>query len=537
MDINTCFTTIGDLRSLALYANFVPAVTSIILAVFVLLKAQNRQKAMAFASFVGVFALWLIAAGIIWTSDNYYLVAALWTPIDYFQLLFFLLLFCFFYLDIFTTMPRWLSVIVFLVAMVSFVINIMGQGASGFDQPWCNMYNSEFLTSYDLWVGILILLSILGLGIYRFLKLKNDRNERIRISIITGSILLFMGIFLGSSYISSNLGGNYTIELYALFTLPIFILLLTISITSYGTFRLGDMVAKALFYIFLVVSAAGFFFVNSVASFVLTAIAFVVTLSFGVLLLRSYEREALIRKQVEKLAVELEATNERQETLIHFIGHEVKGTLTKDMAVFASLTEGDFGKLPEATQSFVSQALLESRQGADAVTNILKASNLKKGTVTYAKAPFDLKTIVTEAVNRAKIGAEKKGLSLQFLADDASYTMVGDGEQINDHVLRNLIDNAINYTPSGSIEISLKTQGNKHVFAVKDSGIGITTEDKKRLFTEGGHGKDSQKVNAHSTGYGLYIAKQVVEAHGGTIRVESEGAGKGATFIVEFPSK
>ncbi|MDE1919073.1 MAG: HAMP domain-containing histidine kinase [Patescibacteria group bacterium] len=70
---------------------------------------------------------------------------------------------------------------------------------------------------------------------------------------------------------------------------------------------------------------------------------------------------------------------------------------------------------------------------------------------------------------------------------------------------------------------------------MKDTGIGITEEDKKRLFTEGGHGKDSQKVNVHSTGYGLFIAKNIVEAHGGTIRAESEGAGKGSTFIVELP--
>ena len=68
------------------------------------------------------------------------------------------------------------------------------------------------------------------------------------------------------------------------------------------------------------------------------------------------------------------------------------------------------------------------------------------------------------------------------------------------------------------------------------AGIGITDEDKKRLFTEGGHGAESQKVNAHSTGYGLYIAKQITEAHGGTIHAESEGAGKGSTFVVEFPA-
>ena len=83
--------------------------------------------------------------------------------------------------------------------------------------------------------------------------------------------------------------------------------------------------------------------------------------------------------------------------------------------------------------------------------------------------------------------------------------------------------------------VSLKRDGTKIVFAVKDSGIGITEEDKKRLFTEGGHGEDSQTVNVHSTGYGLYIAKQIAIAHGGAIRAESEGADKGSTFIVEFP--
>ena len=103
-------------------------------------------------------------------------------------------------------------------------------------------------------------------------------------------------------------------------------------------------------------------------------------------------------------------------------------------------------------------------------------------------------------------------------------------------MFRNLIDNSVNYTPSGSIDVSLKKENNKFIFAVKDTGIGINDEDKKRLFTEGGHGKDSQKVNVHSTGYGLYIAKNIVEAHGGTIRAEADGASKGSTFIVEFPA-
>ena len=101
--------------------------------------------------------------------------------------------------------------------------------------------------------------------------------------------------------------------------------------------------------------------------------------------------------------------------------------------------------------------------------------------------------------------------------------------------MRNLIDNAIRYTLSGSIDVALTVVEGKIHFSVKDTGVGITDEDRPKLFTEGGHGKDSIKVNVDSTGYGLFIAKQVTEAHGGTIRAESEGAGKGSEFIVELP--
>jgi len=148
-------------------------------------------------------------------------------------------------------------------------------------------------------------------------------------------------------------------------------------------------------------------------------------------------------------------------------------------------------------------------------------------------------------VKKTRPAAEGKGLTLSLTVDsqDRPYSITADAGQLADHVFRNLVENAVNYTPSGSVDIFLKKApsttlgaGNKVIFSVKDTGVGITEEDKKRLFTEGGHGRDSQRVNAHSTGYGLYIAKQIVEAHGGTIRAESEGQGTGSTFIVELPA-
>ncbi|MCE9549248.1 ATP-binding protein, partial [Candidatus Nomurabacteria bacterium] len=80
----------------------------------------------------------------------------------------------------------------------------------------------------------------------------------------------------------------------------------------------------------------------------------------------------------------------------------------------------------------------------------------------------------------------------------------------------------------------LNIKGNKILFSVKDTGVGITPEDKKLLFTEGGRGKDSVNVNVDSTGYGLYSVKLIMDAHQGKVWAESEGAGKGAQFFIEL---
>ncbi len=312
-------------------------------------------------------------------------------------------------------------------------------------------------------------------------------------------------------------------------------ILIAYAILRRGLFEIGVVTAQFLTLILAVFMLMRVFLSSSAQEFIFNLLILSVTLAIGIYLILSVRKEVMQREKIEELAKELEDTNERQEGLIHFIGHEVKGSLTKNTGAFAALAEGDFGQLQDRMKPFVERALAESRQGVDSVTNILKAANLKKGMVVYTKEPFDFKALVAEAVEKAKPAAAQKGLALSFTADDSSYQMTGDKAQINDHVLRNLIDNAVNYTFSGSIDVSLKKENGKIVFSVKDTGVGITEEDKKRLFTEGGHGKDSQTVNAHSTGYGLYIAKQITEAHGGTVHAESEGAGKGSTFVVEFP--
>ena len=101
-------------------------------------------------------------------------------------------------------------------------------------------------------------------------------------------------------------------------------------------------------------------------------------------------------------------------------------------------------------------------------------------------------------------------------------------------VVNNYLENSIKYSKEGSIKVTLEKKDGKVLLSVKDTGIGITEEDKKNLFTEGGRGKDSVKTNVDSTGYGLYTVKLIMDAHKGRAWAESEGPGKGSTFYVEL---
>lgn len=241
--------------------------------------------------------------------------------------------------------------------------------------------------------------------------------------------------------------------------------------------------------------------------------------------------------ELARLKEALEIANSQQENLLHFISHEIKGFLTEGQNAFAGIVEGDYGDAPPQMRQLARTALIKMRAGVDTVMNILDASNLKKGTVSYKKEPYSFNLILEDAVRAMQPKVDEKKLILALTTDKGkTYDTVGDKEKIEHHVIRNLIDNAIRYTPNGRIDVALTAADGKIRFSVKDTGVGISDEDKPRLFTEGGHGKESIKVNVDSTGYGLFIAKQVVEAHNGKIWAESGGSGRGSEFIVELPT-
>lgn len=540
-NLTYCYSFFTDTQSLLLYTHIPPVVLALLFSAYVFFKKRDALGALLLSIAV-TFSIFATIDLLQWIIiDRNTAIISSWSVLGVLSVLLFF--FTHWFTHRFVTeknLPFWMIVIWALALLPTFIFTPTFFNLSGYDIRDCVAVEGTLYTNYYYALGILAMLLMTVSGYLGLRRGSGGKMSRAAKYVVLAGAELFTLAFLVTGVLASYLVDNgylpdFGLGNYGVATMAVFIALLAYTTVRYHAFNLRLLGAQALVLALVFLVGAELFFVHTTENLYLVGLTLVLVVGFGWLLVRGVKQEIAQRERIEKLAQELEQTNQRQESLLHFVGHEVKGYLTKDMSAFAAMAEGDFGPLPDGLKPFVESALASSRDGANSVIDILQASNQKKGTVEYKKEPFDLAAIVRQWFEKVKPLAEKKGLAFNLAIDGDGFTVIGDGAQTGDHVLRNLFENSVNYTQSGGVDISLKKDGNKAVLTIKDTGVGITPEDKKKLFTEGGKGKDSIKVNVHSTGYGLFIAKNIIVAEGGTIRAESEGAGKGSSFITELP--
>jgi signal transduction histidine kinase len=212
--------------------------------------------------------------------------------------------------------------------------------------------------------------------------------------------------------------------------------------------------------------------------------------------------------------------------------HQIRSPLTAIKGYASMVVEGDFGKIDPKAKEAVDRILQSSNNLAIVIEDFLNVSKIESGGMKYEKVNFDLGEIAGGMAKDLSIMAGKKGLVLDYEQDEGNHTVNGDKEKLRQVVL-NLIDNSIKYTKEGKIHVSVKSSGDKVVFAVQDTGMGMTPEIKATLFQKFARGEGG-KVNTTGSGLGLYLAKEIAVAHGGRVWVESPGPNKGSTFSMEL---
>jgi two-component system, OmpR family, phosphate regulon sensor histidine kinase PhoR len=219
------------------------------------------------------------------------------------------------------------------------------------------------------------------------------------------------------------------------------------------------------------------------------------------------------------------------------VSHELRTPIAAIQLLVETLQNGALAELDEASE-FVAKIGLEVTHMSQMVAELLELSAIESG----ARPMHPLPTPVTElaaAAERLRPLAEERDLVLTYDLHPETPQVIGDAAQLG-QVIRNLVHNAIKFTaPNGSVTLAARgVPGDGRAMVelrVIDTGCGLSREEVARIFERFYKADRSRQRDGEGTGLGLAIARHVVQAHGGSITVDSE-PGRGSTFIVTLPA-
>jgi len=247
---------------------------------------------------------------------------------------------------------------------------------------------------------------------------------------------------------------------------------------------------------------------------------------------RSKDEFGELAKTFNSMAEDLERTEQLRRNLVADVAHELRTPLSNIQGHLEAIRDGLLAPEPATFDSIYEEVLLLARL----VEDLQELTLAEAGQLTLVRQSADVTEIVRRAVAAAQPPAEAKGLTLEAKLPEGQAMAEVAPERVG-QVLRNLLSNAITHTSEGGrITVDLVDDGDELHIGVADTGDGIPPEDLPYVF-ERFYRADPSRVRATGgAGLGLTIARRLVEAHGGTIGVESE-VGKGSRFTFTLPKK
>lgn len=224
--------------------------------------------------------------------------------------------------------------------------------------------------------------------------------------------------------------------------------------------------------------------------------------------------------------------------LLELATHRLRGPLASIRGYASMMAEGGFGTDANALKEASSKIAEASSDMETMIDEFLVASSLASNAVHFNMTAFDIGGAVRGDIVKLMPLATAKQLEVKNEIDPQPLIVNGDPDYIN-RVLSIVIDNAIRYTPEkGSIIVKLGLNEDHSMirFEVTDTGIGMTPDTISKLFSQFLRAENAFKVWVFGNGLGLYIAKQIIDAHQGIIQASSAGEGKGSAFVVELPT-
>ncbi len=240
-----------------------------------------------------------------------------------------------------------------------------------------------------------------------------------------------------------------------------------------------------------------------------------------------------LASSLNRMGEKVSASNQSQKEFLANITHELKTPLTSIQGFAQSIADGTAAngmEIKKAAGVIYEEAARMNRL----VLDLLTLSRLEAGLADLKKTPVDLNLLIANVIEKFQIQARNSKIDL-FQEGVELPRIMGDGDRLA-QVLTNILDNSIKCSPGGG-KVTIKSRVSKGELEILivDTGIGIALENREKIFDRFFQDDRSrQGGSGRGIGLGLPIARQIVRAHGGEIRVESE-LGKGSTFIISLP--
>jgi signal transduction histidine kinase len=246
--------------------------------------------------------------------------------------------------------------------------------------------------------------------------------------------------------------------------------------------------------------------------------------NFGkIIILHDITRDKLI----EKLKTEF----------VSVAAHQLRTPLSAIKWTLRMILDGEVGEITDEQREFLEKTYEANERMILLINDLLNVAKIEEGRYFYRAYLTDLEPIVKSMVDYYQEEAKRKNIKLEFvkMSDYFPRVMI-DPEKIK-LAIQNLLDNALHYTPKGgSVTVTL-IHGDKDVLcSIKDNGVGIPKSQQSRVFTKFFRAENVIRMQTEGSGLGLFITKNIIEAHNGKIWFESE-EGKGTTFYFSLPIK
>jgi signal transduction histidine kinase len=238
--------------------------------------------------------------------------------------------------------------------------------------------------------------------------------------------------------------------------------------------------------------------------------------------IRSYDAE---RKTVE----ELRRLSALRSDFVSLVSHELRSPMAAVIGAARTL-QGRWRELSaDKRQSFLELISDETTRLATLIADVLDTSRIEAGTFTFSFTDLDVADVVNDVVAAAGVGQDE----VRVRANVGSVPRIRADRERLQQVLQNLVDNAVKYSPAhGDVTVSARAENGLVQIAVRDEGPGIPQEDQRLIFEK--FGRSTAGAAKPGTGLGLFIARSIAEAHGGTLAVDSEPE-RGSVFTLELP--